>query len=363
MSVHLPFLRPDAAPFALDPAEKQAWLFEQMRALVAHHRAQCAPYARLADDWARQGNAERLEDLPFLPVTAFKEYDLKSTGEPVMSLKSSATTTGTASRIFVDKATRQRQSLSASRILADFIGVAQRPYLVFDVERTVRGTDAMSARGAAIMSLAHFATGFHFLLQEVDGDLRIDDAALERALAAAGSGPFVAYGFTSILYQVHTGLAASGRMLPPAHPESVLLHSGGWKRLQAMAVDKPAFNRAVAAPWGLDPARVIDFYGAIEQVGVPYPDCAEGLKHVPYWAEVITRRADTLEPARVGEPGLLQLMNLLPLSAPNHSVLTEDLGEIVLDDGCPCGRRGRGFVFRGRAPRSEVRGCSDVWRS
>ncbi len=93
---------------------------------------------------------------------------------------------------------------------------------------------------------------------------------------------------------------------------------------------------------------------------MPYPDCRAGNKHVPYWADVIIRRADTLEPAGVGEVGLIQLLNCLPLGAPNHSVLTEDLGELVLEDGCACGRRGRAFVFRGRAPRAEVRGCSDT---
>jgi hypothetical protein len=100
----------------------------------------------------------------------------------------------------------------------------------------------------------------------------------------------------------------------------------------------------------------------VEQIGVPYPDCSEGLKHVPYWAEVLIRRHDSLRPTAVGETGLLQLLNCLPLSAPNHSVLTEDLGELVLLDGCKCGRRGKAFIFKGRAPRSELRGCSDVAR-
>ena len=146
------------------------------------------------------------------------------------------------------------------------------------------------------------------------------------------------------------------------HAESVLLHSGGWKRLVEMAVDKPTFNRTVSSVWGLDPSRVIDFYGAVEQVGIPYPDCSAGLKHVPYWAEVVVRRPDDLRPAQPREPGLIQLVSALPLSAPNHSVLTEDLGEIAVQDGCECGRRGTAFVFRGRARRAELRGCSDVSR-
>ena len=354
---------PGVAPFALAPSDKRAWMTTQLHELTAHHRAHCAPFARIADSWVRDPNVPPAapEDFPFIPVTAFKEYDLKSTGEPVMSLRSSATTSGTASKIYVDKATRHRQSLSANRILADFVGGERRPYLVFDLERTVRGADAMSARGAAILSLAHLATDFYFVLREQDDSLVPDAAALAAALAAIGDQPFMAYGFTYMLYQSHAEIARQG-WGRPVHPDSVFLHSGGWKRLAASAVDKPAFNAVVSAPWALAPDRVIDFYGAVEQVGVPYPDCARGYKHVPYWADVIVRRRDTLAPAQPGEEGLLQLMSCLPLSAPNFSVLTEDLGVVVAEDGCACGRRGRAFEFRGRAPRAETRGCSDVWR-
>jgi hypothetical protein len=200
-------------------------------------------------------------------------------------------------------------------------------------------------------------------MREDEGSLRLDLDAMRRALDAVGGAPFLAYGFTFLLHQAHRELAEAGIVKEPAHPESALLHSGGWKRLVEAAVDKETFDRTVAGPWGLPPSRVIDFYGAVEQVGVPYPDCAQGRKHAPYWAEVLVRDGDTLQSLGVGEVGLLQLVSCLPLSAPNHSVLTEDLAEVAVEDGCPCGRRGRAFVFRGRAPRSELRGCSDVARA
>jgi hypothetical protein len=352
------------APFGLGREESARYLEGQLNELLAHHRARCPAYARLVGDWERhsiQGTTE-LERYPFLPVTVFKEYDLRSTDQGGMSVRSSSTTGTAPSRIFVDKPTKKRQSLSASRILADFIGTAARPYIVFDLERTVRGLDSMSARGAAILSLSHLASEFFFVMQETPaGEMVLDRGALDRALAAIGDRPFMAYGFTYILFQVHQQLAAA-RELPAVHAESVLLHSGGWKRMTSIAVDKPVFNRTVSGVWQLPPQRVIDFYGAVEQVGMPYPDCSEGLKHVPYWADVIVRSADSLRPASPGEPGLIQLVNCLPLSCPNHSILTEDLGEIVLEDGCACGRRGKAFVFRGRAPRAELRGCSDVSR-
>lgn len=341
-----------------------------MAELLARHCAACPSYARFVDDWRRH-NSSRHEDseetslanYPFIPVTVFKEFTLRSTDGPVMTLNSSATTSDNASRIHVNRETKKRQTRSANRVMNDFIGAERRPYLVFDIEETVRGSASLSARGAAILSLAHHASEFHFVCRRGEGDqLRLDFEALGRAIEAVGEKPFVAYGFTFILYQSHRELIESRFGLPPAHDESVILHSGGWKRLTNIAVDKQSFNETVAGVWDLAPSRVIDFYGTIEQVGVPYPDCEQGYKHAPYWADVIMRRADTLEAAKVGETGLIQLLSALPLSAPNHSVLTEDLGKIVLEDGCSCGRRGKAFVFQGRAPKAETRGCSDVGR-
>jgi hypothetical protein len=352
------------APFALAPEAKQEYLARQLQELLAHHAAGCAEYARLVDDWRRGRNGHPITpaDYPYVPVSAFKDYELVSTTGEVMRVQSSATTTGEASKIFVDRATRKRQALSAHRILSDFIGTEQRPCLVFDVEAPVRGTQSLGARAAAILSLAHHATKFYFVMREEGGRLTVDDDALGRALADIGEGPCIAYGFTYILYQAHSELASRGGGPTRLNPDSVFLHSGGWKKLVDLAVDKPTFNRTVAGPWGLDPGRVVDFYGAVEQVGMLYPDCPQGFKHVPYWAELVIRRSDSFEPAGAGETGLIQLINTLPLSAPNHSVLTEDLGEIVVHDGCACGRRGTTFVFRGRAPRAQVRGCSDVSR-
>jgi len=351
----------DIGPYALEPAAKRNYLLTQLAALQRHHAERCFPYARLVAEWEHRCAArDSLETLPFVPVTLFKELDLRSGEGETLAVRSSATTSGSASRVFTDKETRRRQSRSASRIWTDFLGSERRPYLIFDAEETVRGIGGLGARGAAILSLAPLASELHFLMEPADDALRINRDALRRAVDAVGDRPFVAYGFTYLLHHAHRELRESAMDLPQAHPESRILHSGGWKRLQAEAIEKPQFDRDVAGPWGLPPSAVIDFYGLVEQVGVPFPDCSEGVKHVPYWAEVVVRRADSLMPAAVGELGLLQLMNCLPLSGPYHNVLTEDLGETVVEDGCACGRRGRAFRFVGRAPRAELRGCSDA---
>ncbi len=351
-----------AEPYGLDASAKQAHLMGQLAALRDFHRSRCAGYAQLLKDWETDHSAtsESIEDYPFIPVSVFKEYELKSSDQDLAVVKSSGTTSQQSSKIFTDKASRKRQARSANAILADFIGAQRRPYLVFDLESTVRGTQAFSARGAAIMALAHMASEFHFVMREGSAGLELDESALRKAVDAIGDQAFIAYGFTFILYQAHQQMQKL--QLAPAHPDSVFLHSGGWKKLVDLAVDKSVFNAMVAKPWQLPAQQVVDFYGAVEQIGMPYPDCNAGYKHVPYWADVITRKADSLAPTEAGESGLIQLLSCLPLSAPNHSVLTEDLGRIAMLDGCSCGRSGKAFTFEGRAPRSEIRGCSDVAR-
>jgi hypothetical protein len=98
----------------------------------------------------------------------------------------------------------------------------------------------------------------------------------------------------------------------------------------------------------------------VENVGVIYPDCPCGNKHVPVFAEVIVRNPLTLEPVRAGEQGLVQVCSVLPTSFPGFLLLTEDIGEIVNYQDCPCGRRGTCFRFVKRMPKAEVRGCGNV---
>jgi hypothetical protein len=143
-------------------------------------------------------------------------------------------------------------------------------------------------------------------------------------------------------------------------PNVRVLHSGGWKRLQEQAVTPTAYATGVAATLGCTADRIVDFYGMVENVGVIYPDCASGNKHVPAFADVVIREPLTLEPVAAGQHGLVQVCSALPASFPGFTVLTDDIGELVHDDGCPCGRRGTAFRFVKRVPKAEVRGCGNI---
>ena len=99
----------------------------------------------------------------------------------------------------------------------------------------------------------------------------------------------------------------------------------------------------------------------IEQTGSIFIECEEGVLHASVFSDVMVRDPETFAVLHPRQTGLLQLVSLLPTSYPGHSILTEDTGEIVRTDGCPCGRRGTCFRVYGRIKNAEIRGCSDTY--
>jgi hypothetical protein len=366
VAVESPFLE-GISPYALPQEEKEKHLLAGLNSLVARHAEGCPQYSRFLDGSGVSPPLASLADIPYLPVAVFKHRRLQTVpDENVVKIFYSSSTSGSApAAIAADQETMVRQAESAQQIFTDFIGQGLRPYIIFDAPESVRGRGSMTARGAAIMGLMGFASRFFFVMKDDGGNLAVDLPALESALKYVedeADGNFIAYGFTYILFLAHQNLREQGFSAPKVSPDCIFLHSGGWKKLTSISVDKATFNEHVASLWGLTPVSVIDFYGLTEQMGVIYPDCSEGNKHSPYWAEAIIREPHSLNPLGPGDGvGMIQLLSSLPLGAPNHSIITDDLGEVIHWDGCPCGRRGIAFVFRGRAARAEVRGCGDIY--
>jgi hypothetical protein len=285
---------------------------------------------------------------------------LAESTEIVRTLTSSATSGQTPSRITLDKATSRRMTKALTGIIREFIGPGRRPYLVVDTPENLTPRAEIGARGAAILGLTPFATTIDCCLKaNDDGELRLDVGKILSFARECGEKEVLIYGFTYVIWKSLVQiLRREGKSL--AMPHARVLHSGGWKRLEKEAVTKDDFTQAVAEIVGCSPSRIIDYYGMVENVGVVYPDCEFGNKHVPAFAEVIIRDPLTLAPVKVGERGLLQACSVLPTSYPGFLLLTDDLAELMDYDGCPCGRRGMFFRFAGRVPKVEVRGCGNI---
>jgi len=352
------------SPYGLDSSERQNRLLSLFKIEIACACQSNALYANYVKHWPIPFHgAECVADLPFLPVGVFKAdppLSLISSGEVKRTLTSSATTGQVPSRIVLDAATSRRMAKGALTIVRDFIGSSRRPYLVIDTPENLAAQNQIGARGAAIQALRSFATEIVCCLQpRQDGEPRLD---LDRLLSCASqwkNSDVLVYGFTSVIWtQFVQPLKRAGIKLEL--PNVCLLHSGGWKRLQQQAVTRDAFNIEVASVFGCEISRIIDYYGMVENVGVIYPDCEYGNKHVPAFAEIIVRDPLTLAPVAEGQKGLIQVCSVLPTSFPGFLLLTEDTAEMLSYDGCSCGRKGPSFRFAGRVPKAEMRGCGNL---
>lgn len=344
-----------APQYSLPQAEKEQVLTEQLAALTEHHRSRCAEYDRLVRILAPgYRRAARLSEVPYLPVSLFKSHALRSVPEADIfkTLQSSGTTGQQPSRIVLDRKTAQRQTLALSRIMTQVLGPKRLPMLMVESPSLIEDRRQFNARVAGLLGMMNFGRDHVYAL---DGRMELDLDAVRSFLDRFGKAPFLMFGFTWVVWQYFL-LRLAGENIDLAN--GVLIHSGGWKKLEEQAVSPRELRRRFLAETGLQ--RIYNFYGMVEQVGSVYLEGEDGYFYPPNFADVIVRHPITWQELPPGEAGVLQVLSVLPLSYPGHSLLTEDLGVIHAIDAGTCGRSGKAFSVLGRLPRAELRGCSDV---
>jgi hypothetical protein len=304
---------------------------------------------------------KHISEVPPLPVTMFKQFELRTCEkDAVVRTLTSSATTGIPSKIFLDKGTAFRQTKGLVSTLKGYIGKGRKSLLVIDTEEVNKpGMGAISARGVAIRGVSTFASKIVYVMDGKD-DIKLNEKRLENFCQENKGKDILVYGFTYMIWTKFVEeLERQGKTL--TFPNAKILHSGGWKRLKAKQVEKKEFNKRVSNIFGTSISNIIDFYGMVEQVGVIFPDCEEGRKHVPDFAEVIIRNPLTMEEERDGDPGLIEIMSILPNSYPGEAILTEDQGRIIGIDDCSCARKGKSFEFLSRVEKAELRGCGDTF--
>lgn len=342
----------DAPPFSFPQARKEAMMLQGVNSLARHHYGNCPEYARIVDlAWGGPRDYASLNDVPYLPVGIFKELNLKSTAERVILLNSSGTTGQRPSLINVDNVTSQRQSRALIASFRPMLGERRLPFLAIDTEDVIRAK-TLTARGGGVLGMMKFGAKATFALTP---DLSVNREAVKAFVARNGGAPFFIFGFTFLVWTRLYKEFVDGEL---DLSNACLVHSGGWKKLEAEAVSNMEFRAALERRFGLK--RVFNFYGFVEQMGSMFIEAGDGRLYPPNFAHVIIRRPDTLEPAEMGEEGIIQAISLLPTSYPGHSVLTEDLGVIETVDAGVDGRLGQAIRILGRIKKAELRGCSDV---
>jgi phenylacetate-coenzyme A ligase PaaK-like adenylate-forming protein len=350
----------DIGPFSLAYADKCALFVSALSELTRRHYEKCPEYRRLLDAMGFDLRAVKaIEDFPFVPARLFKEFDLLSVdrSQVFKTLTSSGTGGQRVSKILLDRETAANQSRALAKIVTSFIGKQRRPMLVIDSSTLVKDRRLFSARGAGILGFSTFGTDVTCALND---SMQLDLERVNLFLAKHKGKSILLFGFTSIIWEHFCApLAAAGRKL--AIGDGTVIHGGGWKKLAAQGVDKETFRARVSNVCGV--SKVHDYYGMVEQTGSIFMECEAGCFHSSSFSEIVVRDHRDFSPLSAGSTGILQLLSVLPSSYPGHSILSEDVGELVEGDECSCGRKGRRFVVHGRLPAAEVRGCSDTYGS
>ena len=346
------------APYSLAKVEKAELYRRELTALTRWHRERCPEYRRLTEALGyAEGEVLEEAEIPMLPISLFKDLELRSVPEEAVfkTVTSSGTTGQKVSRIFLDAETSASQQQVLYRIVSDFIGGKRLPLLVLDSKKVLRDRAMFSARGAGILGFSIFGSKLYYAL---DDDMRLDLDGVRGFLAAHRGERVLCFGFTYIVWK-HVVRALEERGLGLGLRDGILIHGGGWKKLAGEAVSPTQFKERARRSLGV--GTVCDYYGMAEQTGCIYMACPCGHLHASVWSDVLVRRPEDFSLCAQGEPGIIQVLSLLPRSYPGHSLLTEDMGVLLGEDDCPCGRLGKYFTVTGRAPRAEVRGCSDTY--
>lgn len=349
-------------PYSLDRAEKRRLLNERLIALSKTHYGACKSYKSMVDALGcNLGQVIDYNDLPFLPVSLFKELDLLSVekAEVFKTMTSSGTTGQAVSKIYLDRVTAANQQKTLVKIVSNFTGSARMPMLIIDSPSVIKDRAMFSARGAGILGFSIFGSDKAYVLND---DMKIDIKGIEAFLDKHQGKTILLFGFTFMVWQhFYKGLFeyyhAKGVKLDLSR--GILIHGGGWKKLASEAVLSEEFKRRLNDVCGID--KVHDYYGMVEQTGCIYMECEYGHLHASIFSDVITRRIIDFKPCEIGEAGIIQVVSLLPESYPGHSLLTEDEGVICGVDDCLCGRKGKYFKVTGRLKNAEIRGCSDTY--
>jgi len=351
----------DIPPFSFAKEEKDKLLTERLVELTKLHKQNCPEYGRILDciDFDVDSVSSYTE-LPFLPVRLFKELALKSVPDEdiVKTVTSSGTTRQAVSKIYLDRTTSSNQQKTMVKIVSEFTGSSRMPMIIIDCPSAVKNRAMFSARGAGILGFSIFGSK---KIYAFDDNMKLDVEGLREFLFKRQDKKIFLFGFTFMVWQhfYKEVLRLKDEGITFDLSNAVLIHGGGWKKLESEAVSPQEFHKRLKEACGLD--FIYNYYGMVEQTGCIYMQCECGHLHASIFSDVITRRSIDFTLCDIGEKGIIQVVSMIPESYPGHSLVTEDEGIIEGVDDCPCGRKGKYFKIIGRMKNAEIRGCSDTY--
>lgn len=346
-------------PYSLDKVNKSKILTQMLTELTLYHYENCKQYRNILNGlgFNPYNKISHYSELPMIPVRLFKELSLKSVSEDTLakSMTSSGSSGQKVSKLYLDRQTAIAQQNVGVKITSGFLGIKRMPFIIIDSPAIIKSREAYTARSAAALFFSLFGSDRIFALKD---DMSLDIEKVITFLDKHKGQQILLFGFTFMVWQhLYCALRDAGIKLD--FHNGLLIHSGGWKKMESMRVSSAIFKEKLKEQCNI--TQVFNEYAMAEQSGTIYFECEHGNYHTSIFSDIITRRGKDLSICDFGEPGIIELVSVLPHSYPGHVLLSEDEGIICGEDDCPCGRLGKYFHIKGRLKNAELRGCSDTY--
>ena len=353
MKININFLEKE--PFINFKNQKKSF-FKKLLLINNFHFKKCKTLNQIKNKlYFYKKKINEIKYIPYLPISLFKDYDLLSINKKNIFkiLNSSGTSSSNLSKIFLDKNNSLNQQKALKKIIESFIGKKRLPMLIIDRKPNKSLREKLSAKQAAIYGFSIFGTDYTYALND---NYEINYNVINNFLNKHIDKKIFLFGFTYDIFEILINKLDT-KKLKLNFSNAILLHGGGWKKLEEKKISQSKFNNKLLNKFNLKDVR--NYYGMIEQTGSIYLECKCGYLTSSHLSEVLIRD-EKLNLCKEGKKGLVQTLSIIPTSYPGHSILTEDIGELVSQKKCKCSMKGTKFLIHGRTEKSEIRGCSDV---
>ncbi len=343
-------------PYSMEKIKKNFFFKNYLNKLTLHHSNNSKEYKKLINYLGYSSKKKNeIDKIPFIPVRLFKELNLLSIDKNkiIKVLSSSGTSGNKTSKIYLDKKNALNQVKVLQKIMNKILGSERLPMLIIDKNIKNINRTNFNARIAAINGFSLFGKDHTFLLNKKND---IDYKRLKKFLSKYGKKKFFIFGFTSFIFENLIEKLKINK-LNLDFRNAILLHGGGWKKLENKKISNESFKKKIFKRLNLK--KVFNYYGLVEQTGSIFIECKCGYFITSNFSDVLIRDSN-FNLLKNNQKGFLQLFSLLPTSYPGHNILTEDIGEIIQNKKCSCLINGKRFLVHGRAEKAEIRGCSDT---
>lgn len=344
-------------PFGVNQKTKEIWYCEMFEKLVKDHEKRCEKYRSFIKAMKMAKTYRSIEEIPMLPVGLFKRQELKSIKEEEIfkTITSSGTSNQQVSKIYLDEENAANQQKTLAKIMEEVIGKKRVPMLIIDSKNVFKDREMFSARGAGILGFSILSSRRCFALDE---HMNLDIKGIETFLETYKEGPILIFGFTYMIWEYfYKALKKEHKKIDLSR--GILIHGGGWKKMQKEAVSKEKYKEEIRKVSRI--SKIYDYYGMAEQTGCIYLECDCGHLHASTFSDILIRDMKDFSVCEIGKEGCIEVLSPAATAYPGHAILTQDQGILLGIDDCPCGRKGKYFKVTGRMKHAEIRGCSDTY--